>query len=336
VEEQIKLFRESAYLAECNDALARMYGRNRAEDILGAKFDQLALTSSTAQVENLHKFVSSGYRLLNLQTEEVAEDGSKRYYSSNLIGTIVNDLLLRIWGVKRDRTTQRTIELKLEQAHKQQRLLSAHLQCLREKERADLAREIHDTLGQSLTSVKIEVSLLEQNLKKARVHQPPVEERLSEINHLLNETISLVKTLSTELRPGVLDKFGLGAAIEWQCEQFGRRTGIRCESNVPEEGLKVAPALSTALFRIVQEALTNVARHAQASKVKIEIATDDSNVLLKLSDNGRGITREESEAPSSLGLLGMRERAETLGGALIINGTPRKGTVLSVSIPLKD
>jgi PAS domain S-box-containing protein len=335
VSEQIRLFDKYAYLAECNDTMARFYGHPRADDIIGWHVKELAPASVPPIGDTIKQFVGSSYRLLNLQTSRVDEQGVKKYYTSTLIGIIINDMLLRVWGVQRDRTEQKTFELELEYSQQQLRSLSAHLQSLRERERTDLARELHDALGQPLTSIKIDISLLQKKLATASpATLPSLNDKLTEISELLNETIASVKALSTELRPGVLDKFGLVAAMEWQCEEFSRRSGIECRCNVPVKELSLASDVSTALFRILQEALTNVVRHSQAEQVKVDLNVDDSTVALTISDNGRGITETELSSPTSLGLLGMRERVEFLGGSLIIEGKPGLGTVVRVRTPL--
>jgi len=274
---------------------------------------------------------------MDFRSEEINRDGSKSYFSANLIGIVINDMLLRVWGVQRDETAQRVAELELAHSHKQLRLLSGYLQELREREKATLAREIHDTIGQSLTSTKIEVSLLKKKLKSGdKIDEATLEKKLSEIGRSLDETILSVKTVSTELRPAVLDKFGLAAAIEWQCEEFARRLEIHSEYHVPDDDVAISAAISTGLFRILQEALTNVATHARASHVRVDLVVDDSKVSLTIRDNGRGITEDEVRAPTSLGLLGMRERTGFLGGTFSVSGKPGQGTVVKVIVPVAE
>jgi PAS domain S-box-containing protein len=334
-DEQIGLFYKYGYLAECNDALARMYGHQRADDIVGSRFGEFGLASHPASVASMRKLINSAYRLVGLETEEFDANGAKKYFSTNLIGIVINNILLRIWGVQSDRTQQRTAELELEHSHQQLRSLSAYLQSVREKERTDLAREIHDTLGQALTGIKIELSLLNKKLKFDKaVNLSLLSQKLDEIGQSVTDTIASVKTLSTELRPGVLDKFGLAAAIEWQCEEFTQRFKIHCQCNVPRKELSLPSRLSTALFRILQEALTNVAQHSEADVVQVNLSADKKNVSLVISDNGKGITLEELNAPTSLGLLGMSERAGCLKGTFSVKGKPDHGTVVNVRIPL--
>ncbi|HKE57453.1 MAG TPA: PAS domain S-box protein, partial [Pyrinomonadaceae bacterium] len=334
--EQIRLLNKYAYMAECNDTMARIYGHQRADDIIGWHLNELAPDSIPPITDSIQQFIDSNYRLLNFASSRIDPQGETRYYFSTLIGIVINNMLLRIWGVQRDRTAQKTAELELERSHQQLRSLSAHLQSLRERERTDLARELHDALGQPLTSIKIDISLLQKKLSTATPGTlPTLNDKLNEITELLNETIASVKALSTELRPGVLDKFGLVAAMEWQCEEFSRRSGIECRCSVPVKELPLATEVSTALFRVLQEALTNVVRHSQADQVKVELTADDSTVSLTVADNGTGITEQQLRSPTSLGLLGMRERVEFLGGTLSIEGKQDHGTTVRVSTPLK-
>ena len=214
--------------------------------MVGVRFGQLKLASHPTNVQTMRKLISSGYRLLDLETEEFDANGHIKYLSTNLIGIIINNRLLRLWGVQRDRTVQRTAELKLEYSHSQLRALSAYLQSIREKERTDLAREIHDTLGQSLTGVKIELSLLSKRLNGDKEFEAKtISEKLEELTNAVDDTIGSVKALATELRPGVLDKFGLSAAIEWKCEEFERRFGVQCKCNIPAMELELRDELST-------------------------------------------------------------------------------------------
>lgn len=333
-DDQIALFFKHAYLAECNDAMARMYGHLRADDVVGARFGDIALQSSPANPGSLRKFISSGYRLLDVKTEELDTTGSLKSFSNSVIGIVVNGMLLRVWGVQRDETEQHRAEEELKRSHQQLRALAAYLQSIREKERADIAREMHDVFGQSLTSLRIDIAWMTTKLKNAGSVTPAIDERLQDIDKLLNETIASVKRLSTELRPGVLDQFGLGAAIEWQCEEFSRRTGIKCDCRIPRKELALTPERSTALFRILQEALTNVARHSHATHAEVELAFQRPNAVLSISDNGTGITTEQMLAPDSLGLLGMRERAELLNGSFTVDGKPGAGTTVKASLAL--
>jgi PAS domain S-box-containing protein len=331
VDEQVNGLYEHGYLAECNDALARMYGYERADDILGARFGQLAEVAQPTTPNSLREWITNNYRLREWTAEIINTHDGRRCLSISLLGIVVNGSLLRAWGVHTDVTERRAMTKALENSHQQLKLLSSHLQAVREKERTDLARELHDSLGQSLTSIKIALSVVQKELgQNGTKPNSAIAERFADINKQLTETIGTVKAISTELRPGVLDKFGLGAAIEWQCREFSRRTGIKSECKVPRAKLDLPAESSTALFRILQESLTNISRHAQATEVKVFLNVDKDEVSLTVVDNGRGITREEINAPQSLGLLGMRERAESIGGGFSVESAPPQGTVVSV------
>ena len=178
--------------------------------------------------------------------------------------------------------------------------------------------------------MKIELSLLKKKLT-SEIDPNEFKKRLDEISSSLDETILSVKAISTELRPGVLDKFGLAAAVEWQCEEFTRRMEIECKCNVPLLELDISTEVSTALFRILQETLVNVVRHSDATVVNVDLIADNSKISLSVNDNGRGITDEEIKAPTALGLLGMRERVEFLKGSFSILGKPGRGTTVRAS-----
>jgi signal transduction histidine kinase len=153
---------------------------------------------------------------------------------------------------------------------------------------------------------------------------------------LLDEAIHSVQRIATDLRPGILDDLGLAAAVEWSAEEFESRTGTRCRLSLPEVDIAMDPEHATALFRIFQETLTNVARHANATAVNVKLARDNGDVYLEVRDNGQGIGEEQLSARRSLGILGMRERALLLGGELIIRGAPGKGTTVRAWIPNAD
>lgn len=335
VDEQIALFYKYGYLAEGNDAMARMHGYERADDIVGRRFGDPGFATHPANTTAMRKLIANNYRLLDLETQQFDAIGGIRYYTNNLFGIIVNGMLLRVWGVQQDETELKTTAIKLEHSHEQLRHLSNYLQNLREKEKANIARELHDAIGQSLASIKIQSALLKKNITtSAHVDVDHAAQELDEICRSLNETMILVKTISTELRPGVLDKFGLAAAIEWQCEETTRRTKIECHSSVPQQELSIPAQISIALFRILQEALVNVAKHSKATVANIDLVVDESTVTLIIADNGRGITPEEIKAPTSLGLLGMRERVEFLKGSFSISGRPGRGTTIRASFNL--
>ena len=240
-----------------------------------------------------------------------------------------------IIGTAQDVTEQRHSEERLSKSHEQFRSLSAHLQTVREEERTRIAREIHDELGQSLTAIKLEMSMTQKHTSrmKSKVHRDPLMERMDHMLKMIDSTIQTVKTISSELRPVYLD-LGVIPAIEWQSQEFQNRTGIECtfKCDLGEE-IQLDRESSTVMFRILQEALTNVVRHAQAKNVCVDLRHENSHYILKVMDNGKGIPESELSNPKSLGLLGMRERAGAVKGDVIIHGNPKEGTTVTVRIP---
>lgn len=220
-------------------------------------------------------------------------------------------------------------EAQLRQMNSQLRDLSAMLQAVREEERTRIAREIHDVLGQQLTVIKLDLAWLHK-----RIREQDLGEKISMLLATTDETLQAVKKIATELRPGVLDDLGLVAAIEWQCREFESRMGIRCTLNTELHDLECSHEISTAVFRVLQETLTNTVRHANASHVIVNILIVDDMLTVEISDNGKGITEEEINNKRSLGLLGMRERMHMIGGRLHIKGSD-DGTMVKLQIPLK-
>ncbi len=230
-----------------------------------------------------------------------------------------------------DITERKRAQQQLTFSHDQLRKLTARLESVREEERILIAREIHDELGQSLTGVKLELSLLQDQLSEAR---PALLNRLESISNLVDATIQSVRRIATELRPVVLDQLGLIPAIEWQAQEFQTRTKIQCRLDICLRNAPLSHAASTAMFRIFQEILTNVARHAKASVVNITLQEQAGGLVLEVRDNGCGVTDAQLADPQSLGLVGMRERALLLGGETTCTGIAGAGTTVRVRIPL--
>ncbi len=224
----------------------------------------------------------------------------------------------------------RRAEEELQCSFQQLRELTARLQSVREEERAMVAREIHDDLGQALTAIKIDLASL---IPRLRADQKEESEKVGSILNLADQTILSVRRIATELRPAILDDLGLVAAVEWAAEEFEARTGTKIRLDLPDDDIVVDPQRATPIFRIFQETLTNVTRHADATRVDIRLECEFGDIVLEVRDNGRGIGDEQLSAVGSLGILGMRERAVLLGGALTISGAPGKGTVVTLRIP---
>jgi len=222
-------------------------------------------------------------------------------------------------------------EEELKQSQVQLRDLASHLQHIREEERSRVAREIHDELGQALTALKMDVHWL--GLRLATDHQVLLD-KIKSMSALIDTTVQAVRRISSELRPGLLDDLGLTAAIEWQAHEFCRRAGLQCEIKSEPEDIILDQTRSIALFRIFQEALTNIARHAQATRVEIRLKKNTHCLEMEVRDNGLGIADEQLAASGSFGILGIRERVYSLGGELRISGLDEQGTTVHVILPL--
>lgn len=230
----------------------------------------------------------------------------------------------------KDISVRKRAEEELKQSRRQLRELASYLESAREKERTRIAREIHDELGQALTALKMELHWWFEKLPK---DDNELVEGVQKLSQLLDENVHLVQRISSELRPGMLDLLGLSAAIEWQAAQFRDRTGIKCDFiSIPEDTV-LDETSSIAIFRIFQEACTNIVRHAKATKIEIVLKETPEEVELKISDNGKGITDKEISNPKSFGLMGIKERAMSLGGTVEISGAENKGTTVRVRIP---
>jgi two-component system, NarL family, sensor histidine kinase UhpB len=234
-------------------------------------------------------------------------------------------------GLGHDITQRRQLQEEQRQSREQLRALAAHVESVREQERVRIAREIHDELGQSLTCMGMDLAFLDKQIDP---DNREAAARVAALVELVKDTIRCVRRISSELRPSILDDLGLGAAIEWLARDVEARSQITCAVEVPEE-ISLPFELATPLFRICQEALTNVTRHAHATQVSISLACHDGKLLLTVKDNGRGITEEEIRRHGSLGLLGMKERVALLGGSLEVKGQPGEGTTLAIHMPLE-
>ena len=226
--------------------------------------------------------------------------------------------------------SQKRAEAELRESRDSLRELSAALQSIREEEKTRIARELHDELGQALTALKMDASAIAGELTPAQAH---LVKRAAGMKQLIDQTVASVRRISADLRPMMLDNLGLAPTLEWLTRDTAARAGIPIELSMPNEDLGASGDAATAVFRIVQEALTNVVRHAQATQVLVEIVRKGGDVLVRVTDNGRGMSDADARKARSFGLLGMRERAYVLGGGFSTRGESGKGTTVEATIP---
>jgi signal transduction histidine kinase len=244
---------------------------------------------------------------------------------------VLKDNLPRLPISVRLALANRNAQKRLTRSREQLRSLAARLQSIREEERSKIAREVHDVLGQALTGIKMDATWI---LTRLSENETKLVARAKSMLALIDSTVQMVRRIATDLRPGLLDNLGLVAAIEWQAGEFQARNGITCRVNTNLRDATIASDAATAVFRIFQETLTNVARHAQATVVSVDLGEQEGRIILQVADNGRGIDLAEITQSKSIGLLGMRERAAILGGELAISGAPGQGTTVVLSLPM--
>jgi signal transduction histidine kinase len=258
---------------------------------------------------------------------------SKITYVSLTVYPFVDDTgkVIGISVIVRDRTDAIKAEEQLAFSELQMRKLALHLDAVREEERKQIAFAIHDELGYALSAIKMDINLLKKTLDNCN---NSTNDRITDMLNLVDTTIQKVKTLAANLRPSILDHFGLIAAIEEQAGEFQRRTGIRCKVSIFPSDIEVEDKLRTPIFRIFQEAQTNITRYAKASRVDVQISYKNGIFTMEVSDNGIGISADKVNAISSFGLLGIREKATSIGGKATIKGKHNEGTTVSLELPL--
>jgi signal transduction histidine kinase len=234
--------------------------------------------------------------------------------------------------ILRDVTERVRAEEDLRRSREELRELSAAAHSIREQEQRRMAREIHDELGQSLTALKMDVAWMLGNLSAG---SPSLTEKLDTMQAQLDETVAATRRISADLRPLMLDDLGLIPAAEWLAQTFSERTGIPCKLHIRPPDIELAEPHASTLYRILQESLTNVARHAKASEVDVVIEQTDGALTLSVKDDGRGFSQAEARAQKTYGLLGVRERTLLLGGDASVTSEPGRGTTVDVRIPVK-
>jgi two-component system sensor histidine kinase UhpB len=330
---------EDGTIAEVNDYWHKVFGYSR-EEVIGKKALALNLFADTADRQRIAALLrEQGFvRDFELQIRQKSGAFRTATLSVESLGIHGDQYLLTII---QDITDRKQAEEELRISRSQLRALATRLQQIREEERLMVAREIHDEMGGGLTGLKMDFSWLLRKMGDA----DPCEERVALMdkihtsNALIDQMIKVVRRISADLRPSVLDDLGLIAALSWQAQEFTSRTEIQCEFVTPIDYINLEDETATGVFRVFQEALTNVMRHSQATKVAVVLRESerslfgDESLVLEIRDNGRGITEEEILNPESLGLLGMKERVLAFGGELQIFGDPDGGTTLILKIP---
>jgi two-component system sensor histidine kinase UhpB len=247
--------------------------------------------------------------------------------------------VVRAIGALTDLTKQKEAETAIAAAYERLRNLMLQLEHTREDERKRIARELHDEFGQLLTGLKLDLSWLSKQVAKEAVALPtPVMDKLKAMTGLVDDSIQLVRRVAADLRPSILDDLGLIPALQWQAREFEARAGFPCETELASDLVQrnLDSDRSSALFRIAQELLTNVMRHARASRARLLLREESNGWLLEVSDNGRGIVAKDYVNPTTLGLRGMQERVALFGGTLEFRGEPEKGTTVRVWIPQQN
>jgi len=309
------------------------FGYSQEDIKKGVNFLQLFVRSERKRVrENIQSILkgnsTSGNEYMSLRKDSTTFQSL--FYSNPIIE---NNKPTGLRGVVIDITDRKKAERDCKDSCDQLRCLATHLQTVREEERLIMAREIHDELGQALTALKMDLIWMKKRLTPEHDKQT---EKVNSMSNLVDTTIQTVRRISTELRPGLIDDLGLQAAMEWYCGEFQNRTGIKCNLDLEEDEHILEQDRVIAIFRIFQESLTNVARHANAKDVFINLSFSSESLTMEIKDNGAGITKEQIFSQKSLGLVGLRERVNPWGGQVIISGIKNIGTTVKVILPIRD
>lgn len=323
----ILLFENGGQLVDVNSGAISLLGYSK-EELLAMKMQDMLMMEENRftpfQLE-LESKGSSSFR----QWQMRKKDGS--YVTTEVRSQQLPDG--RYLSVIRDLSERIKAEKELQHYYNQLKELNIYLQNVREDERTGIAREIHDELGQQLTVLKMDISWLS---KKLDTDKPEIREKLDDLLEMVDNTVKSVRRISSELRPSLLDDLGLPAAIEWHAQEFMKRTGLVIETNIEQQEVALPGKLAITLFRVFQESLTNVARHANASLIQVSLKLENQRLLMEVLDNGQGFLTGDIEKKKTLGILGMKERIAIIKGDYDIQSSPGKGTRVKVSIPLQD
>jgi signal transduction histidine kinase len=314
-------------VAELDETMRIYNGNNHAAAIAFSNSDQGRLVMEEA-MQLVNRLQLELVRGITKQTLEL-EGYHWRGLVISLAGGSFSFILLCLSMIRLNRSFGQASELiqKVREGEHSYQLLADHVEVVREEERREMARRIHDEVGQALTATKLDLSMVERKL----AGNPEVRDQLRSADEAISSALEIVRGISMELRPAILDALGLFAAVEWQAAEFAKRASLDVKCFFPSKTSRYDPAVEVSMFRIVQEALTNVVRHARASKVEIR-GDEEEGLHLDIRDNGVGISKESLSDYRSMGLLGMKERARSVGGQLIVRPGPGGGTVVEVDL----
>jgi signal transduction histidine kinase len=321
---------ENQRMTKVNSTIVTQFNAACAEELLGMTPAQFFAHDLVAARQSWRQLFDLGR--LHTETDERRLDGTPMRIEGDYM--VIYDGRGRIaghFGIQRDVTDRHLAAEQIRGSRQELRALAARLQQVREEERTGIAREIHDELGQALTGLKLDIAWMKNRLP----HDPEILEQCGSIIQRIDGTMSAVRRIAAELRPSVLDQLGLAAALEWQGHEFAIRTGLEVIMHLCPDDCSVPDHLSSSVFRIFQESLTNVARHAGAKRVTIRLTQTRRWITLEVSDDGVGIPPERLEGTTSLGLVGMRERALACRGEIRITGHPGLGTTVLLKVPLR-
>jgi PAS domain S-box-containing protein len=328
--ECIMLLDEECRVLEINPAGLLLIEADDASSVRGMPMNPLVGEPYRGDMRQLADDVCRG-ESRKLEFELTGLKGTHRHC---LIHTVplcdAQGKITALLAVIRDITEDKAQEEKLKDLNQKLRSLAAHIEEVREEERAEIAREIHDELGQQLTAIKMDVAWV---AKKGDIQDHSVAQRLQDAMLLIDVMVNTVRRIATDLRPSILDDLGLQEALKWQTEEFQKRSGIHCQFTTNNKGAMIPPGIAITLFRIYQESLTNIRRHAGATEVVSELKINKQQLTLLIRDNGKGFDKREIERKKTLGILGMEERVLKLGGSLELQSEPQKGTLVKVVIP---
>ena len=314
-----------------NEALARQYRRPLSE-LIGRTPAEIFAHDIDRGKAGWRSMFDAGH--VHRETDEQLTDGTWVRIEGHYL--CVYDECRRITGhlgIQRDITDRYQSAGEIARSREELRALAARLESVREEERTRIARELHDELGQALTGLKLDLAWMHRRLDR---HSPSdLSERCGSLLDRLDEVMVQVRRIVTELRPSVLDQLGLADAVEWQAQDFAARTGLALDLRIDCACELPPDAMASAVFRILQEALNNIAKHANAHRLQVVLRTEGGLLSLDVTDDGRGISSDEQRGSHSLGLLGLRERAIAWGGTVTIGGNSTSGTTVALRLPLQ-